>query len=111
MSTGARSRKPLVAKVSETRIYEVLRAPMITEKSTTGAQYNQVTFKVALDASKPEIKAAVEKLFSVKVEKVNTLRQKGKVKRFRGRRGQRNDFKKAIVTLSEGDSIDVTTGI
>jgi large subunit ribosomal protein L23 len=76
-----------------------------------GSEYRQVTFKVPLDASKPEIKAAVEGIFGVKVTAVNTLIQKGKVKRFRGRIGVRNDVKKAIVTLAEGHSIDVTTGV
>ena len=84
---------------------------MITEKSTRTSEYNQVTFRVPLDASKPQIKAAVEALFEVKVKKVNTLRVKGKVKLFRGRPGRRSDWKKAIVTLVEGQSIDVTTGL
>ena len=91
--------------------YDVIRRPVITEKATLGSENNQVTFEVALDASKPEIKAAVEALFDVKVKRVNTLRQKGKIKRFRGIRGKRPDVKKAIVTLAEGDSIDVTTGV
>ena len=91
--------------------YDVIRRPVITEKATLGSENNQVTFEVALDASKPQIKAAVEALFDVKVKRVNTLRQKGKVKRFRGIRGKRPDVKKAIVTLAEGDSIDVTTGV
>lgn len=91
--------------------YDVIRRPVITEKATLGSENNQVTFEVALDASKPQIKAAVEALFDVKVKRVNTLRQKGKVKRFRGIQGKRPDVKKAIVTLAEGDSIDVTTGV
>ncbi len=99
------------ASVSEQRKYEVIRAPIITEKATLITEHNQVTFRVALDATKPEIKAAVEDLFKVKVTAVNTLRQKGKTKRFRGRRGKRVDTKKAIVTLAEGQSIDVTTGL
>lgn len=99
------------ARVSDERIYEVIRSPVITEKSTMISEHNQVTFFVPLDASKPEIKTAVEKLFSVKVEAVNTLRLKGKVKRFRGRPGRRSDRKKAIVTLAEGSQIDVTSGI
>ena len=98
-------------KVSDERIYEVIRAPVITEKSTMISEHNQVTFYVPLDASKPEIKVAIEKLFSVKVEAVNTLRVKGKTKRFRGRPGRRSDRKKAIVTLAEGSRIDVTSGI
>ena len=98
-------------RVSDERIYEVIRAPVITEKSTMISEHNQVTFFVPLNASKPEIKIAVEKLFSVKVQAVNTLRVKGKTKRFRGRPGQRSDRKKAIVTLAEGSRIDVTSGI
>ena len=97
--------------MSALKHYDVIRRPVITEKATLGSENNQVTFEVALDASKPEIKAAVEALFDVKVKRVNTLRQKGKIKRFRGIRGKRPDVKKAIVTLAEGDSIDVTTGV
>lgn len=97
--------------VSKERQYEMVRAPVITEKATLGSEYNQVTFRVPLDATKPEIKLAVEQLFDVKVLAVNTLRQKGKTKMFRGRRGRRSDYKKAIVRLEEGQSIDVTTGI
>ncbi len=97
--------------VSKERLYEVIRRPIVTEKSTLGSEHNQVSFQVPLDASKPEIKAVVESLFSVKVKAVNTMRQTGKVKRFRGRLGKRADTKKAYVTLEEGHSIDVTTGI
>jgi len=97
--------------VSKERMYDIIRAPVITEKATMGSEYNQVTFKVPLNASKPEIKAAIEGVFGVKVTAVNTLVAKGKVKRFRGRIGVRNDVKKAIVTLAEGQSIDVTTGV
>jgi len=97
--------------VSDDRMYQVIRRPLITEKATLVGEYNQVAFEVALDATKPEIKSAVEKLFKVKVMAVNTLRQNGKTKRFRGRPGKRNDYKKAIVRLAEGDSIDVTTGL
>lgn len=91
--------------------YNIVRHPVITEKATLGSEHGQVTFVVAPDATKPEIKKAVENLFGVKVTKVNTLVQKGKVKRFRGFKGQRKDVKKAIVTLAEGETIDVTTGI
>ena len=107
----ARPRTPVVKKVSSQRLYEVIRAPLVTEKSTLASEHNQVVFKVPLDASKPEIKAAVEDLFKVKVKAINTLRQKGKTKRFRGRPGKRSDIKKAYVTLEEGHNIDVTTGI
>jgi len=104
-------RRPGNIRVSENRACELIRQPLITEKSTLGNEFNQVTFRVPIDATKPEIRAAVEKLFNVKVKAVNTLRQKGKVKRFRGRIGKRADTKKAIVSLVEGASIDVTTGI
>lgn len=91
--------------------YDIILSPVVTEKSTQGAMWNQVTFRVDPRASKPEIKRAVEDLFKVKVTAVNTLNQDGKVKRFRGRPGRRNNVKKAIVTLAEGHSIDVTTGV
>lgn len=107
----ARPIRPAGPPPSRDRMLDVIRSPVITEKSTRGSEYNQVTFRVALDATKPEIKASVEQLFSVKVNKVNTLRVKGKTKRFRGIVGQRSDVKKAIVTLEDGYSIDVTTGI
>ena len=97
--------------MNKERMYNVILAPVITEKSTMGSEHNQVTFRVTNDATKPEVKAAVEALFDVKVKAVNTLNQKGKLKRFRGRLGKRNDYKKAIVTLEEGQMIDVTTGI
>jgi large subunit ribosomal protein L23 len=93
------------------RYYDVIVSPVITEKATMASEYNQVTFKVARDATKPEVKEAVEKLFDVKVKAVNTLLRKGKTKRFRGLPGKQADFKKAIVTLEEGYSIDVTTGL
>jgi len=93
------------------RHYDVLVAPVITEKATRVSESGQVVFKVRLDADKGEIKDAVENIFGVKVKAVNTLVQKGKTKRFRGRPGKRNDIKKAFVTLAEGQSIDVTTGI
>ena len=110
MSRARAIRKTAVTLSSE-RAYEVIRRPVVTEKSTLGSEHGQVSFEVAIDASKPEIKAAVEQLFKVKVRAVNTLRQKGKTKRFRGRRGQRSDVKKAFITLEPGHSIDVTTGI
>jgi len=91
--------------------YDVIRRPVVTEKSTTASEHGQVVFDVAIDATKPEIKAAVEALFSVKVKAVNTMVRKGKVKRFRGRIGTRNDVKKAIVTLVDGQSIDISTGL
>ncbi len=91
--------------------YDVIVSPVITEKSTMASEHNQVVFKVAKNATKPEIKKAVESLFGVKVKAVNTLVRKGKEKRFRGVVGRQNDIKKAIVTLVEGQSIDVTTGL
>jgi len=97
--------------IDKARMYDIIRAPVITEKATMGAEFNQVTFKVPLDASKPEIKQAVEGVFDVKVTAVNTLIQKGKVKRFRGTIGKRSDVKKAIVTLAEGHSIDIGVGV
>lgn len=97
--------------ISRERMYELVRAPMITEKTTRGSEHNQVTFRVPLDATKPEIKAAIEGLFKVKVKAVNTIRVAGKRKVWRGRPGARSDFKKAIVSLAEGQTIDVTTGI
>ena len=100
-----------IKSVRRERIYDIVRRPVITEKATRGSEHNQVTFEVALDASKPEIKLAVEALFDVKVTSINTLRVKGKEKRFKGRLGRRSDYKKAIVTLNEGQHIDVTTGI
>ena len=93
------------------QMYDLILGPVITEKSTQATEHNQVTFKVRSEATKPQVKEAVEGLFGVKVKAVNTLNQKGKVKRFRGRLGQRSDVKKAIVTLEEGHSIDITTGI
>lgn len=97
--------------MSLTKHYDVILSPVITEKATLGGENNQVTFKVAIDSTKPEIRAAVEAIFDVKVKSVNTLRQEGKVKRFRGVIGKRAEFKKAIVTLAEGQHIDVTTGV
>jgi large subunit ribosomal protein L23 len=95
----------------DVRHYDVIVAPHITEKSTLVSEHNAVVFKVANDATKPEIKAAVEALFSVKVTGVNTIVQKGKTKKWKGKPYTRSDMKKAIVTLADGDQIDVTTGL
>jgi len=95
----------------DVRHYDVVLSPYITEKSTLLSEHNAVVFKVAGDATKPAIKAAVEALFNVNVTGVNTITQKGKTKRWRGKPYRRSDFKKAIVTLADGQSIDVTTGI
>ena len=105
------ARPPIKLTVSRARMYEVIRAPLITEKTTNGSEHSQVTFKVSADATKPEIKQAVEGLFKVKVKAVNTVTVKGKRKMARGKRYTRNDFKKAIVTLEEGHQIDITTGL
>jgi len=91
--------------------YQVILSPAITEKATNGSQHNQVTFRVLATATKPVIKTAVENLFKVKVEAVNTHNRKGKIKRFKGHIGQRSDVKFAVVTLAAGSTIDVTTGI
>jgi large subunit ribosomal protein L23 len=96
---------------ADPRHYDVIVAPVITEKATTASEHNKVVFKVARTATKPQIKEAVEKLFDVKVKRVNTLIRKGKVKAFKGRMGEQSDVKKAIVTLEEGHRIDVTTGL
>lgn len=93
------------------RQYDIIRSPVITEKATIQSEQDKVVFNVSKDATKTEIKAAVEALFSVKVKSVNTLVRKGKVKRFKGIVGKQVDVKKAIVTLEEGQSIDVTTGL
>lgn len=104
-----------MAKVPKTAIdprhYDVIVAPHITEKSTLVSEQNAVVFRVANDATKPEIKAAVEALWSVKVTGVNTIVQKGKTKRWKGQPYTRSDFKKAVVTLAAGDQIDVTSGV
>lgn len=92
-------------------MYEIISHPHVTEKATMGSEHGQVTFKVPMDATKPKIKKAVETLFGVKVKGVNTLIQKGKNKRFRGFIGRRSDFKKAVVSLEDGQTIDVGTGI
>ncbi len=93
------------------RHYDVILSPVITEKATAASEHNKVVFRVTMDSTKPQIKAAVEKLFNVKVTGVNTLVRKGKRKVFRGRPGRQSDHKRAIVTLAEGQSIDVTTGL
>ena len=101
-------RKP---QLSREAMYNIIRNPVVTEKATILSERGQFVFRVAIDAKKPEIRAAVEGLFGVKVTAVNTLISKGKTKRFRGIMGRRVDIKKAIVTLAEGQSIDVTTGL
>ncbi|WP_020176157.1 50S ribosomal protein L23 [Methyloferula stellata] len=95
----------------DVRLYDIIVAPIVTEKATFASEDNKVIFKVRKTATKPQIKEAVEKLFDVKVLGVNTLLRKGKRKTFKGTRGVQSDIKKAIVTLAEGDKIDVTTGL
>ena len=99
------------ARPSPERKFELIRSPIITEKSTLLSEFNQVSFRVPMNASKPEIKTAVEDLFKVSVTAVNTLIAKGKTKKFRGRSGKRIDTKKAIITLAKGQSIDISTGV
>jgi large subunit ribosomal protein L23 len=111
MSTPGFVARKRAEKMSREAIYEVIRSPVITEKATALSERNQVSFRVAIGATKPEIKVAVETLFGVTVLGVNTLITKGKTKRFRGRPGQRADVKKAIVQLADGQSIDFTTSL
>ena len=91
--------------------YQTIVRPIVTEKSSLGSEYNQVTFQVSNDSSKQDIKEAIENIFKVKVKKVNTITTKGKLKAFRGTLGRRSNFKKAIVTLQEGQSIDMSAGV
>ena len=106
------AKKPTAAAAAiDNRHYDIVLAPHITEKSTMVSEYNAVVFKVAGTASKPEIKAAVEALFNVKVTNVNTIVTKGKTKKWKGTPYKRSDSKKAIVTLADGQSIDITSGI
>ena len=109
MSTNRKPRGRIT--IPRERMYDIVRHPVITEKSTLVSEHNQVVFRVPLTATKPEIRAAVEGLFGVKVTAVNTLRRKGKTVRWRGRPGRHADRKNAFITLAEGDSIDVTTGV
>ena len=102
-----RPRKRFETNLSKIQAYDTILRPLVTEKSTMGGEHGQVSFVVAMAATKPEIKAAVEMLFNVKVTAVNTSVLKGKTKMFRGRKGQRNDTKKAIVTLADGQAIDI----
>ncbi len=96
--------------MSNEKLYDIIRSPIITEKSTTLSQYNKVLFKVRADATKQQVQKAVEKIFNVKVIDVNTINIPGKSKVFRGKQGRRSDIKKAIVTLAEGQTIDIAAG-
>mgnify|MGYP001178929490 CR=1 FL=1 len=98
-------------KISSEKIFEIIRNPLISEKSTFVSQYNYYVFKVSKDSKKPQIKSAIEKLFNVKVLSVNTLNQNGKIKKFRNIKGKRPDFKKAFVKLAEGNTIDTTVEV
>ena len=108
MSDAPKQKRPVI---SQERMYQTILSPLVTEKATLNSERGQITFKVATDATKPQIKAAVEGLFGVTVLAVNTIVVKGKSKQFRGRPGQRSDWKKAMVRLAEGQSIDLTTGL
>ena len=105
------SKAPKTAAAIKPEHYDLIKKPVITEKATMASENGAVVFKVAMEATKPQIKEAVEAVFGVKVKAVNTTITKGKVKRFRGRLGERSDVKKAYVTLEEGNTIDVTTGL
>jgi len=109
------SRFRVIPRVTTTltrrQMFDIIRFPVITEKATNVSEHNQVIFRVPLTATKHQVRAAIEGLFNVKVVAVNTIRVRGKLKRFRGRMGQRSDYKKALVTLGEGQRVDVTTGI
>jgi large subunit ribosomal protein L23 len=109
--TSQPAAKPARPIISRERAYQIILAPVVTEKATAVSASNQVVFRVALDATKPEIKAAIEGLFNVRVKAVNTLIAKGKSKRFRGRPGKRADVKKAMVRLAPGFSIDLASGL
>ncbi len=109
MSTSRKPRGRVT--ISQERMYDIVRYPIITEKSTLISEHNQVVFRVPLNATKPEIRAAVEGLFGVKVDGVNTLRQVGKKKQWRGKIGRTSDYKKALVRLAEGESIDISSGV
>ena len=104
---SVRPRQKVATTISKIKAYDTIVRPLVTEKATIGNEHGQVSFVVAINATKPEIKAAVEMLFNVQVTAVNTSILKGKTKNFRGRPGRRNDLKKAIVTLAEGQTIDL----
>ena len=108
---SVRPRKKIELRMSENKAYQVILNPLVTEKSTQLSEFNKVVFSVPVNATKLEIKTSVEKIFSVKVKAVNTILLKGKVKRFKGVLGKRSNTKKAIVTLSPGDTIDLSAGV
>ena len=108
---SVRPRKKIDLRMSENKAYQVILNPLVTEKSTQQSEFNKVVFSVPVNATKPEIKTSVEKIFSVKVKTVNTILLKGKIKRFKGVLGRRSNTKKAIVTLAPGDTIDLSAGV
>ena len=108
---SVRPRKKIELRMSENKAYQVILKPLVTEKSTQLSEFNKVVFSVPVNATKLEIKTSVEKIFSVKVNAVNTILLKGKVKRFKGVLGKRSNTKKAIVTLAPGDTIDLSAGV
>jgi len=103
--------KKLSEKITDAKVYDVVRTPVVTEKSTIANELGKYVFQVAINATKDEVKSSIEQIFGVNVTKVNTIKYDGKVKRFRGKIGQRPAFKKAIVTLKEGQAIDLTSGV
>ena len=108
---SVRPRKKIDMKLSQNKAYQVILNPLVTEKSTQLSEYNKIVFSVPVSATKLEIKLSIEKIFSVKVERVNTILVKGKLKRFKGVLGKRNDIKKAVITLEEGNTIDISAGV
>ena len=108
---SVRPRKKIDSKISQNKAYQIILNPLVTEKSTQQSEFNKMVFSVPINATKLEVKSSIEKIFSVKVSAVNTILLKGKVKRFKGVLGKRNDIKKAVITLEEGNTIDISAGV
>ena len=108
---SVRPRKKIALQISQNKAYQVILNPLVTEKSTQQSEFNKMVFSVPVNATKLEVKSSIEKIFSVKVKAVNTILLKGKVKRFKGVLGKRNDIKKAVITLVEGNTIDISAGV
>ena len=108
---SVRPRKKIDSKISQNKAYQIILNPLVTEKSTQQSEFNKMVFSVPVSATKLDVKLSIEKIFSVKVSAVNTILLKGKVKRFKGILGKRNNMKKAIVTLEKGNTIDLTAGV
>ncbi len=108
---SVRARKKIDLKISQNKAYQIILNPLVTEKSTQQSEFNKMVFSVPVNATKIEVKSSIEKIFSVKVTSVNTILQKGKVKRFKGVLGRRSNTKKAIVTLAKGNTIDLSAGV